>query len=88
MSDRPIWSVIVPTYQREKVLCETIEYLLGLSYPHYELLVIDQTRRHEKETEQFLRACETPVSAAISLAFCRQGQSAPRAKCGRGDGKR
>ena len=58
MSDRPFWSVIVPTYQREKVLCETIEYLLGLSYPHYELLVIDQTRRHEKETEQFLRACE------------------------------
>ena len=58
MSDRPFWSVIVPTYQREEVLCETIEYLLGLSYPHYELLVIDQTPRHEKETEQFLRVCE------------------------------
>ena len=59
MSERPFWSVIVPTYQREQVLCDTIEYLLGLSYPHYELLVIDQTPRHEAETEQFLRACES-----------------------------
>lgn len=52
------WSVILPTYQREKVLCETIEYLLALSYPHYELLVIDQTPRHEPETEQYIRDCK------------------------------
>ena len=56
MSEFPFWSVIVPTYRREKVLCDTIDYLLGLSYPHYELLVIDQTARHEPETEQFIRA--------------------------------
>lgn len=59
MSDSPFWSVIVPTYQREKVLCQTIDHLLALSYPHYELLVIDQTPRHEAETEQFIRACES-----------------------------
>ena len=41
MSEMPFWSVIVPTYQREKIMCETIEYLLALSYPNYELLVID-----------------------------------------------
>ena len=56
MSGSPFWSVIVPTYKREKVLCETIQYLLKLSYPHYELLVIDQTRDHETSTEQFMRA--------------------------------
>ena len=58
MSDPPFWSVIVPTYRREQVLCETIQYLLGLSYPHYELLVIDQTRDHAKETQQFIRTCQ------------------------------
>ena len=56
MSKRPFWSVILPTYQRERVLCDTIEYLLALSYPNYELLVIDQTPMHEIETEKFLRA--------------------------------
>ena len=50
-----LWSVIVPTYQREKVLCDTITHLLDLSYPHYELIVVDQTPLHEPETEQFLQ---------------------------------
>ena len=58
MSDPPFWSVIVPTYRREQVLCETIQYLLGLSYPHYELLVIDQTSDHEEGTQQFIRTCQ------------------------------
>ena len=55
MAESSLWSVIVPTYQREKVLCETIEHLLNLSFPHYELLVIDQTYKHEAETEKFRR---------------------------------
>lgn len=54
----PLWSVIVPTYQREQVLCETIQHLLGLSYPNFELIVIDQTPAHEADTEQFIHACE------------------------------
>ncbi len=58
MSDSPFWSVIVPTYRRERVLCETIQYLLGLSYQHYELLVIDQTSDHEEGTQQFIRTCQ------------------------------
>ena len=58
MSESPFWSIIVPTYRRERVLCETIQYLLELSYPHYELLVIDQTRDHDTATEQFIRDCQ------------------------------
>ena len=54
MANLPFCSVIVPTYQREQVLCDTIAYLLDLSYPHYELLVVDQTPLHEPQTEQFL----------------------------------
>jgi len=58
MSDNPFWSIIVPTYRREKVLCETVQYLLGLSYPNYELLIIDQTSDHEEATAQFIRDCQ------------------------------
>ena len=54
MTHLPFCSVIVPTYQREQVLCDTIAYLLDLSYPHYELIVVDQTPLHEAQTEQFL----------------------------------
>ena len=55
MTHLPFCSVIVPTYQREQVLCDTIAYLLDLSYPHYELIVVDQTPLHEPQTEQFLQ---------------------------------
>ena len=58
MPKSPFWSVIVPTYQREKVLCETVQHLLELSYPHYELVVIDQTQDHEPLTKQFIRNCQ------------------------------
>ena len=54
MANLPFCSVIVPTYQREQVLCDTIAYLLDLSYPNYELIVVDQTPLHEPQTEQFL----------------------------------
>ena len=55
MANLPFCSVIVPTYQREQILCDTIAYLLDLSYPHYELVVVDQTPLHEPQTEKFLQ---------------------------------
>ena len=69
MSDSPFWSVVVPTFRREKVLCETIQYLLGLSYSHYELLIIDQTPDHEAGTEQFIRACQDRYPHRIRWHF-------------------
>ncbi len=54
----PRWSIIVPTYLREEVLCHTIAYLLDLSYPNYEVLIVDQTPEHEKRTAGFIRDCQ------------------------------
>jgi GT2 family glycosyltransferase len=50
----PFVSVILPTYQREAILCETIQQLLVQDYAHYELIVVDQTPTHEAKTEEFL----------------------------------
>jgi len=50
----PLVSIIVPTYQREKLLCETIGYLLAQDYPNRELLIVDQSSNHEPETARYL----------------------------------
>lgn len=47
-------SVVIPTYQREGVLLDTLNALLGLEQGADEILVMDQTRAHDLETEQQL----------------------------------
>ena len=51
---QPMVSVIVPTYNREEVLCQTLSYLFEQDYPNYEIVVVDQTVEHTSETQDFL----------------------------------
>jgi glycosyltransferase involved in cell wall biosynthesis len=51
----PLVSVIIPTYGREQVLQETIASVLQQDYPHYEVIVVDQTRHHEPATQSYLQ---------------------------------
>ncbi|MDB9524441.1 hormogonium polysaccharide biosynthesis glycosyltransferase HpsN [Oscillatoria sp. CS-180] len=51
----PSISVIVPTYQREDVLCSTIADVLKQDYPDFEVLVVDQTRDHQPATQHYLQ---------------------------------
>ncbi len=53
--DYPLVSVIVPTYNRELPLRETLKDVLAQDYPHCEILVVDQTRQHEPETLNYLK---------------------------------
>jgi len=55
MTERADVSVVIPTYQREQVLLETIEIVLNQNPRAREVLVIDQTPEHEPATEQRLR---------------------------------
>jgi glycosyltransferase involved in cell wall biosynthesis len=47
-------SIVIPTYKREQVLVNTIEYLQKLDYRPAEIIVVDQTLKHERKTEQQL----------------------------------
>jgi glycosyltransferase involved in cell wall biosynthesis len=47
-------SVIIPTYNREIHLRNTIADVLKQTYPDFEILVIDQTQHHEDETQSYL----------------------------------
>lgn len=53
-SQPPRLSVIIPTYGREAVLCQTLTSLLQQDYPRYEVLVVDQTAQHQPQTQDYL----------------------------------
>ena len=47
-------SVVIPTYRRERLLIETIRYLITLRPSPVEVLIVDQTSCHERDTERAL----------------------------------
>jgi glycosyltransferase involved in cell wall biosynthesis len=53
-----VWplSVAIPTYRREAVLLQTLDYLLAMTPGAGEIMVVDQSETHEPPTEARLRA--------------------------------
>jgi GT2 family glycosyltransferase len=47
-------SIVIPTYGRDEVLCETLRHLLALSAPAAEIVVVDQTTDHGPPTSDYL----------------------------------
>jgi GT2 family glycosyltransferase len=52
----PFVSVVIPTYERNFVLCDTINEVLKQDYPNFEIIVADQTQKHSSDAEKFLQA--------------------------------
>jgi GT2 family glycosyltransferase len=48
------FSVVIPTYNREQTLRETLADVIKQNYSNFEVLVIDQTRTHEVATQVYL----------------------------------
>ncbi len=59
------FSVVIPTYGREAVLCSTLASVLEQDYSNYEVLVVDQTQQHEPQTQAYLN--ELVAEAKIQL---------------------
>lgn len=53
--NQPLVSVIIPTYKREQPLVDSIQDVLKQNYPHFEILVVDQTENHSQDVDSFLR---------------------------------
>jgi|SRR5579863_1955178 len=49
-------SLVIPTYNREELLVQTLRCAFAQSQPDLEILLIDQTREHKPETVDFLKA--------------------------------
>jgi len=54
----PPVSVLIPTYMREEILCDTVEAVLELDYPCFEVVLVDQTPQHDAAVESRLREWE------------------------------
>ncbi|MBD9633303.1 glycosyltransferase family 2 protein [Pseudomonas sp. PDM19] len=77
--ENPLISVLVPCYNRERYIEETLLSILGQDYPNFELIVVDdgsQDRSAEKiqalQQEhgfQFYRQANQGVSAALNTAL-------------------
>lgn len=52
-------SVIIPTYNREEALRDTLVDVLKQDYPEYEIIVVDQTANHEPQTQAYLEELAT-----------------------------
>lgn len=46
-------TVIIPTYNRDKVLCATIQQILIQDYKNFELIIVDQTKKHDDYTLKY-----------------------------------
>ena len=57
LSSIPI-SLVIPTYRRDDILIATIRHLLRLDPKPAEILVLDQTEKHQESVEKILRHWE------------------------------
>lgn len=59
-NQKPKITVAIPTYGRDQVLVDTIADVLAQDFDGFELLVVDQTPKHEPETHQYLQNLKDP----------------------------
>lgn len=57
MSEYPFFSVVIPTYNRAAFIKTTLETVLNQTYPHYEVIVVDNcsTDNTDEVLEPFIR---------------------------------
>ncbi|MBP9068760.1 MAG: glycosyltransferase family 2 protein [Bacteroidia bacterium] len=55
MSIHPFISVIIPTYNREKCLLDTLHSILQQTYPQFEIIVIDQSEIISEEKKHLIK---------------------------------
>jgi len=47
-------SIVIPTYNRNEILCRTIDNILTFESQYNELIIIDQTKEHDTQTRLYL----------------------------------
>jgi len=47
-------SIVIPTYNRNKMLCRTIANILTFERQYSELIIVDQTKEHDTQTRQYI----------------------------------
>lgn len=66
-TDKPFFSVIIPTYNRAHLICKTIESVLNQIFTNYEIIVIDN-----KSTDNTVEVLEPYVAAGKIRLFVQE----------------
>ena len=74
MSEHPFFSVVIPTYNRAAFIQATLQSVLKQTYPHYEVIVVDNASTDN--TEELLR----PYINAGQIKFIRHDKNYERAR--------
>ena len=74
MSDEPLFSVVIPAYNRAGLILKTLNTVLSQTYPHYEVIVID-----DGSTDNTVEILE-PLIKAEKIRYIRHEQNYERAR--------
>ena len=74
MTSFPLFSVVIPTYNRAAFIVATIQTVLEQTYPHYEIIVVDNCSTDN--TEELLQ----PFIRADRIRFIKHDQNYERAR--------
>lgn len=74
MQDTPYFSIVIPTYNRADLILKTLETVFSQSYPHYEVLVVDNCSTDD--TGEVLK----PLIEAGKIRFIKHDRNYERAK--------
>ena len=58
LPDSPPVSIVIPTYNRGEILCQTIKMALAQDYPDFEVIVVDQTQDPPEKVRAFVAAAD------------------------------
>jgi glycosyltransferase involved in cell wall biosynthesis len=66
MKNLPLISLIIPSYKREELLVQTLKCALSQDYSNLEIILVDQTPEHHKETSDYLDSVKDKIDIIYS----------------------